>query len=146
MSFLCRHKRKFQRRHKLSSIVLLCSKIRACFFSRIAVCCAGISPSAALFLQCNGVINWIHLQACPLDLYTDCFYENRKEAIEARAELLSSASTETLQELLAEVWTSQEGSVCTLVNWERFSGLQQAQVTVARKTSSPNHICSSACL
>ncbi|KAK2848143.1 hypothetical protein Q7C36_009825 [Tachysurus vachellii] len=70
-------------------------------------------------------------QTCPLDLYTDCFYENRKEAIEARAELLSEASTETLQELLAEVWNSQEGRVCALVNWERFSCLQQAQSLVA---------------
>ncbi|XP_053479163.1 fanconi-associated nuclease 1 [Ictalurus furcatus] len=70
-------------------------------------------------------------QTCPLDLYTDCFYENRKEAIEARAELLSEASTETLQALLAEVWNSQEGRVCSLVNWERFSCLQQAQSLVA---------------
>lgn len=83
------------------------------------------------------LFTWIYLQACPLDLYTDCFYENRKEAIEARAELLSSASTETLQELLAEVWTSQEGRVCTLVNWERFSGLQQAQVTVFGENLQP---------
>lgn len=70
------------------------------------------------------------MQTCPLDLYTDCFYKNRKEAIEARAELLSEASTETLQALLAEVWNSQEGRVCSLVNWERFSCLQQAQVTL----------------
>lgn len=74
--------------------------------------------------------NLTQYQTCPLDLYTDCFYENRKEAIEARAELLSEASTETLQELLAEVWNSQEGKVCALVNWERFSSLQQAQVTL----------------
>lgn len=70
----------------------------------------------------------LNFQTCPLDLYTDCFYDNRKEAIEARAELLSEASTKTLQELLAEVWNSQEGRVCALVNWERFSCLQQAQV------------------
>ncbi|XP_060779953.1 fanconi-associated nuclease 1 isoform X2 [Neoarius graeffei] len=69
-------------------------------------------------------------QTCPLDLYTDCFYENRKEVIEARAELLSEASTETLQQLLADVWNSQEGRVCALVNWERFSCLQQAQSLV----------------
>lgn len=70
-----------------------------------------------------------YLQTCPLDLYTDCFYENRKEAIETRAELLSEASAETLQELLADAWDSHEGRVCALVNWERFSCLQQAQVT-----------------
>lgn len=61
-------------------------------------------------------------------MHTDVFYRNRCEAIEARAELLREASTETLQELLAEVWNSQEGKVCSLVNWERFSSLQEAQV------------------
>ncbi|XP_036417627.1 fanconi-associated nuclease 1 [Colossoma macropomum] len=70
-------------------------------------------------------------QTCPLDFHTDSFYGNRQEAIEARAELLREASTETLQELLAEVWNSQEGRVCALVNWERFSSLQQAQSLVA---------------
>ncbi|KAF5907660.1 fanconi-associated nuclease 1, partial [Clarias magur] len=70
-------------------------------------------------------------QTCPLDLYTDSFYENRKEAIEARAEMLSEATADILQELLAEVWNSQEGRVCALVNWERFSCLQQAQSLVA---------------
>ncbi|XP_066541617.1 core-binding factor subunit beta isoform X1 [Hoplias malabaricus] len=70
-------------------------------------------------------------QTCPLDLHTDTFYGNRKEAIEARAELLSKASTQTLQELMAEVWRTQEGRVCAMVNWERFSSLQQAQSLVA---------------
>ncbi|KAG1944727.1 fanconi-associated nuclease [Pimephales promelas] len=67
-------------------------------------------------------------QTCPLDLHTDCFYGNRREAIEARAEMLREASAETLQELIADVWTAQEGRVCALINWERFSSLQQAQV------------------
>lgn len=67
-------------------------------------------------------------QTCPLDLYTDCFYENRKEAIECRVQLLSEASVETLHGMLEDVWTSQEGKVCSLVNWERFSSLQQAKV------------------
>ncbi|KTG43023.1 hypothetical protein cypCar_00004957 [Cyprinus carpio] len=68
-------------------------------------------------------------QTCPLDLHTDCFYGNRREAIEARAEMLRQASAEMLQELLADVWNAQEGRVCALINWERFSSLQQAQVT-----------------
>lgn len=67
-------------------------------------------------------------QTCPLDLYTDGFYENRKEAIDTRVQLLSEASVETLHSMLEDVWTSQEGKVCSLVNWERFSSLQQAQV------------------
>lgn len=70
-------------------------------------------------------------QTCPLDLYTDCFYENRKEAISARVELISGASVETLHSMLEEVWTTQEGKVCSLVNWERFSSLQQAQSLVS---------------
>ncbi|KAG7473421.1 hypothetical protein MATL_G00095650 [Megalops atlanticus] len=70
-------------------------------------------------------------QTCPLDLHTDCFYENRQEAIETRVQLLCEASVETLHALLAETWSSQEGRVCALVNWERFSSLQQAQSLVS---------------
>lgn len=72
----------------------------------------------------------LHSQTCPLDLYTDCFYENRKEAIDSRVQLLSEASSETLHSMLEDVWTSQEGKVCSLVSWERFSSLQQAQVFI----------------
>uniref|UniRef100_A0AAX7SSH3 Fanconi-associated nuclease n=1 Tax=Astatotilapia calliptera TaxID=8154 RepID=A0AAX7SSH3_ASTCA len=70
-------------------------------------------------------------QTCPLDFYTDCFYENRKDAIESRVQLLCEASVETLQNMLEDVWNSQEGKVCSLVSWERFSSLQQAQSLVA---------------
>lgn len=70
-------------------------------------------------------------QSCPLDLHTDCFYGNRREAIESRAEMLHEASAETLQELIADVWNEQEGRMCALINWERFSSLQQAQSLVA---------------
>ncbi|KAF7658752.1 hypothetical protein LDENG_00008420 [Lucifuga dentata] len=70
-------------------------------------------------------------QTCPLDLYTDCFYENRKEAIISRVQLLCEASVETLHNMLEDVWTSQEGKVCSLLSWERFSSLQQAQSLVS---------------
>ncbi|XP_026220423.1 fanconi-associated nuclease 1 isoform X1 [Anabas testudineus] len=70
-------------------------------------------------------------QTCPLDLYSDCFYENRKEAIDSHVHLLSEASVETLHSMLEDVWTSQKGNVCSLVNWERFSSLQQAQSLVS---------------
>uniref|UniRef100_A0A1A8RTV6 Fanconi-associated nuclease n=1 Tax=Nothobranchius rachovii TaxID=451742 RepID=A0A1A8RTV6_9TELE len=70
-------------------------------------------------------------QACPLDLYTDCFYENRKEAIASRVQLLSEATVGTLCSMLEDAWHSQEGKVCSLVSWERFSSLQQAQSLVA---------------
>ncbi|XP_029009706.1 fanconi-associated nuclease 1 isoform X2 [Betta splendens] len=70
-------------------------------------------------------------QTCPLDFYTDCFYENRKEAIESRVQLLSDASVETLHSLMEDVWASQEGRVCSLVNWELFTSLQQAKSLVS---------------
>ncbi|KAM9808172.1 fanconi-associated nuclease 1 [Neosynchiropus ocellatus] len=70
-------------------------------------------------------------QTCPLDFYTDCFYENRREAIDSRVELLREASVETLHSMLEDVWTSQEGKVCSCVNWERFNSLNQAQSLVS---------------
>ncbi|XP_073474969.1 fanconi-associated nuclease 1 [Aquarana catesbeiana] len=70
-------------------------------------------------------------QAFPLDLYTDCFYENRKEAIECRLQLLQEASTETLHSLMADVWTEHLGEASAPVSWERFSSLQQAQSLVS---------------
>ncbi|XP_061891314.1 fanconi-associated nuclease 1 isoform X2 [Entelurus aequoreus] len=70
-------------------------------------------------------------QTCPLDLYTDCFYENRKEAVESRVQLLKEASVETLHTILEDVWTSQKGKVCACVNWERFTSLSQAQSLVS---------------
>ncbi|XP_061825716.1 fanconi-associated nuclease 1 isoform X2 [Nerophis lumbriciformis] len=70
-------------------------------------------------------------QTCPLDLYTDCFYENRKEAVESRVQLLKEASVETLHAMLEDVWTSQKGKVCACVNWERFTSLSQAQSLVS---------------
>lgn len=66
-------------------------------------------------------------QSCPLDLYTDSFYENRKEAIEARLQLLRAASLEALAEWIGEVWNAQKGKATALVSWERFSSLEQAQ-------------------
>ncbi|XP_068131677.1 fanconi-associated nuclease 1 [Hyperolius riggenbachi] len=66
-------------------------------------------------------------QAFPLDLYTDSFYENRKEAIENRLQVLQESSEETLHDLMADVWNEHLGEAAALVNWERFSSLQQAQ-------------------
>uniref|UniRef100_A0A8C7IAX2 Fanconi-associated nuclease n=1 Tax=Oncorhynchus kisutch TaxID=8019 RepID=A0A8C7IAX2_ONCKI len=70
-------------------------------------------------------------QPCPLDLFTDCFYGNRREAIETRVQVICEASIETLHNLMAEAWTNQEGKMCSLVNWERFSSLQRAQSLVS---------------
>lgn len=70
-------------------------------------------------------------QACPLDLHTDCFYENRREAIDERVRELREAPVETLCSMVEDVWTSQEGKACSLISWDRFSCLQQAQSLVA---------------
>lgn len=42
--------------------------------------------------------------------------------------MLSEASVEMLHALMEDVWTSQEGKACSVVSWERFTSLQQAQV------------------
>lgn len=68
------------------------------------------------------------MQMFPLDLYTDCFYENRRDAIEARLQQLHGASLETLANLIADIWTTQEGKAAALVSWGLFSSLQQVQV------------------
>lgn len=85
--------------------------------------------NAAVIQNNDGFHSLLFFQSCPLDLHTDCFYANRREAIESRAEMLREASAETLQELIADVWNGQEGKVCALINWELFSSLQQAQVS-----------------
>lgn len=84
---------------------------------------------AAVIQNNNAFYSLPFPQSCPLDLHTDCFYGNRREAIESHAEMLREASEETLQELIADVWNGHEGNVCALINWELFSSLQQAQVT-----------------
>ncbi|XP_036591403.1 fanconi-associated nuclease 1 [Trichosurus vulpecula] len=70
-------------------------------------------------------------QAFPLDLYTDSFYENRRDAIESRLQMIHKASPETLKEWIANVWNAQEGKVVSGVSWDRFSSLQQAQDLVS---------------
>lgn len=42
--------------------------------------------------------------------------------------MLSEAPVETLHDMMEDVWSSQEGKVCSLVSWERFTSLQQAKV------------------
>lgn len=70
-------------------------------------------------------------QTCPLDLFTDCFYGNRREPIETRVQLLREASVDVLHSMLEDVWTCHMGKECSLVNWERFTSLHQAQSLVS---------------
>ncbi|XP_044294560.1 fanconi-associated nuclease 1 [Varanus komodoensis] len=75
-------------------------------------------------------------QAFPLDLYTDSFYENRREAIESRLQELHDASPDMLQQWIAEVWGAQYGKASALACWERFSSVRQAQ-SLARSFGGP---------
>ncbi|XP_071424775.1 fanconi-associated nuclease 1 [Pithys albifrons albifrons] len=104
----------------------------------------GIHGEGSTFLTLYGILMWDVIfmddipdvfrnsyQTCPLDLYTDSFYENRRDVIEARLQQLHSASSETLAQLIADVWTTQEGKAAALVSWGRFASLQQVQSLVS---------------
>ncbi|XP_055412616.1 fanconi-associated nuclease 1 isoform X3 [Bubalus kerabau] len=70
-------------------------------------------------------------QAAPLDLCTDSFFESRASAMEARLQQIHSAPEESLRAWVAAAWQAQEGRVSSLVSWDRFSSLQQAQDLVS---------------
>ncbi|XP_045141698.1 fanconi-associated nuclease 1 isoform X2 [Echinops telfairi] len=70
-------------------------------------------------------------QDFPLDLYTDSFFTSRRPAIEARLQLIHAADAPTLCSWLAAAWQAQEGRVASIVNWNRFASLQQAQDLVS---------------
>ncbi|XP_078055931.1 fanconi-associated nuclease 1 [Mustelus asterias] len=104
----------------------------------------GIHGEGATFLTLFGLLFWdiIFLpgipdvfrnpyQACPLDLYTECFYQHRKMPIELRLQFLQEASIETLHKLVADAWNDHQGTTTTLINWKIFSSLQQAQSLVS---------------
>ncbi|NXP25332.1 FAN1 nuclease, partial [Scytalopus superciliaris] len=104
----------------------------------------GIHGEGSTFLTLYGILMWdiifmdnipdifrTSYQMSPLDLYTDSFFENRRDVIEARLQQLHSASPETLAKLVADVWTTQEGKAAALVSWGRFASLQQVQSLVS---------------
>lgn len=70
-------------------------------------------------------------QALPLDLCTDSFFESRRQAIEARLQLIHGAPPESLRAWVAAAWQAQEGRVASIVSWDRFASLQQAQDLVS---------------
>ncbi|KAM6181924.1 fanconi-associated nuclease 1 isoform 2-T2 [Erethizon dorsatum] len=70
-------------------------------------------------------------QASPLDLRTDSFFTNRRPVLEARLQLIHSASAESLQAWVAATWQAQEGRVSSLISWDLFASLQQAQDLVS---------------
>ncbi|NWI19599.1 FAN1 nuclease, partial [Crypturellus soui] len=104
----------------------------------------GIHGEGSTFITLYGLLMWDIIfmddipdvfrncyQTFPLDLYTDSFYESRRDAIEARLQQLHSASSATLAELVADIWSAQEGKAAALVTWGRFVSLQQAQSLVS---------------
>ncbi|OXB55448.1 hypothetical protein ASZ78_009205 [Callipepla squamata] len=104
----------------------------------------GIHGEGSTFITLYGILMWDIVfmdgipdvfrnsyQTFPLDLYTDCFYENRRDVIEDRLQQLHAASSETLANLVADIWTTQEGKASALVSWGLFSSLQQVQSLVS---------------
>lgn len=131
MCHLCNHTR--DPRRGLNILNIICSSVVGYhFYGGHSGCFQKSIPGkvSCVYKRCVTCVlkHPLFSQTCPLDLYTDCFYENRKEAIECRVQLLSEAPVETLRNMLEDVWASQEGKVCSLVSWEHFSSLQQAQV------------------
>ncbi|XP_045417792.1 fanconi-associated nuclease 1 isoform X1 [Lemur catta] len=70
-------------------------------------------------------------QAFPLDLCTDSFFTSRGPALEARLQLIHDASAESLRAWVAAAWQAQEGRMASLVSWDRFASLEQAQDLVS---------------
>ncbi|XP_039709396.1 fanconi-associated nuclease 1 isoform X4 [Pteropus medius] len=70
-------------------------------------------------------------QALPLDLCTDSFYASRRPAIEARLQLIHHAPAESLRAWVAATWQAQHGRAASIVSWDRFASLQQAQDLVS---------------
>ncbi|NXW12661.1 FAN1 nuclease, partial [Circaetus pectoralis] len=110
----------------------------------IKFCPLGIHGEGSTFITLYGILMWDIIfmddipdvfrnshQTSPLDLYTDSFYDNRRDVIEARLQQLHTASSETLANLIADIWTTQEGKAAALVNWGRFISLQQVQSLVS---------------
>ncbi|XP_065589804.1 fanconi-associated nuclease 1 [Cyrtonyx montezumae] len=104
----------------------------------------GIHGEGSTFITLYGILMWDIIfmdgipdifrnsyQTFPLDLYTDSFYENRRDVIEDRLQQLHAASSETLANLIADIWTTQEGKAAALVSWGLFSSLHQVQSLVS---------------
>ncbi|MBZ3877102.1 Fanconi-associated nuclease 1 [Sciurus carolinensis] len=70
-------------------------------------------------------------QASPLDLCTDSFFTSRGSVLEARLKMIHSAPAENLRAWVAATWQAQEGRVTSLISWDRFTSLQQAQDLVS---------------
>lgn len=104
----------------------------------------GIHGEGSTFCTLFGLLLWDEIfmdgipdvfrnpyQDAPLDLCTDSFFASRAEALEARLEQLRLAPADRLQAWVAATWEAQEGKAASVVSWERFTSLQQAQDLVS---------------
>ncbi|CAK6442489.1 unnamed protein product [Pipistrellus nathusii] len=100
----------------------------------------GIHGEGSTFITLFGLLLWDIIfmdgvadafrnayQASPLDLCTDSFFASRRPAIEARLQLIHDAPTQGLRSRVAATWRAQEGRAASVVSWDRFASLQQAQ-------------------
>jgi Fanconi-associated nuclease 1 len=74
-------------------------------------------------------------QSRPLDLNTDFFYLNRKELVDTRLDMLHNAPIEFVCELVANTWTENVNTECSLVSWRLFDSLEQCLSLVRCFTS-----------
>ncbi|XP_022106779.1 fanconi-associated nuclease 1-like [Acanthaster planci] len=70
-------------------------------------------------------------QSGPLDIRSDCFFLNRKEALEQRLCELRQADTEELQDKLETSWMEYHGEQCTGVSWDLFRDVHHAKGLLA---------------
>ncbi len=64
-------------------------------------------------------------QSSPLDLQSDLFYQNRKELIEAKLDLLRDAPIEFICELFRKSWEINKNTECHLVSWSLFESVEE---------------------
>ncbi|XP_023604003.1 fanconi-associated nuclease 1 isoform X2 [Myotis lucifugus] len=104
----------------------------------------GIHGEGSTFITLFGLLLWDIIfmdgiadvfrnayQAFPLDLCTDSFFASRRPAIEARLRQIHAAPAERLGAWVAATWEAQEGRAASVVSWDRFASLQQAQDLVS---------------
>ncbi|XP_070256750.1 fanconi-associated nuclease 1 [Myotis yumanensis] len=104
----------------------------------------GIHGEGSTFITLFGLLLWDIIfmdgiadvfrnayQAFPLDLCTDSFFASRRPAIEARLRRIHAAPAEHLGAWVAATWEAQEGRAASVVSWDRFASLQQAQDLVS---------------
>ncbi len=64
-------------------------------------------------------------QSSPLDLQSDMFYQNRKERIEAKLEMLMNSPIDFICELFRESWQTNMNTECYLVSWSLFETVDE---------------------